>query len=304
MGWWPNRLNQFSNEPLMPTHHPNSLQQPTKKPNVQLTSRDREVLIGLFEARVFTLKQIAQLYFDDRYEMTKKRLQKLKAAGYVRHRPRPPSQPAALVLAKKGFLAVQHAAELARYPEIPWNRFYKRTQIADSTLKHELAVSDVRVSLLSAIRERTDLELLEFATWPSLICFEARIPSKRDGLTYKKTVTVKPDGFLHLRQHFPDRPPRDLRFYLEVDRGTESQRVLLDKTRAYQDYSNINNAFRVIFIFEGSKRLDHAFNTMAHTLDNSSILSFRLTVSIKSIIQDLCFISQPPAHSWPSSAHP
>ena len=247
----------------MPTRHPNK---PNTPRNLQLTARDRAVLMGLFEARVFTLKQLAKLFFDDRYEMTKKRLQKLKAAGYVRALARPPFQPSALVLAKKGFIAVRRADGLSRYPEIPWNTFYKRTQIAESTLRHELTVSDVRVALLSAIRERTDLELIELTTWPSLTQFEARFRAKRDGLTFKKAVTVRPDGFLRLRQNFPNRPPREFRFYLEVDRSTESQSVLLEKAKAYQDhYTQEGDHFRVLFVFQTLQRLLHT-----HQVNSSS----------------------------------
>lgn len=238
------------------THHPPH--------HLHLTARDRAVLVGLFEARVFTLKQLAQLYFDDRYEMTKKRLQKLKAAGYVRALKRAPFQPSALVLAKKGFLAVRHADELARYPEIPWNTFYKRTQIADSTLRHELTVSEVRVALLLAIRERTNWELLELTTWPSLISFEVRFSVKRDGLTFRKAMTIRPDGLLRVREKFPDGSFRDLKFYLEVDRGTESQGRLEQKARAYSNHRK-QEAFQVVFVFSTLQRLgstSHLFQTL------------------------------------------
>ncbi len=250
--------------------------------NLHLTARDRAVLIGLFEARVFTLKQLAKLYFEDRYEMTKKRLQKLKAAGYVRALNRAPFQPSALVLAKKGFLAVRHAEELARYPEIPWNTFYKRTQIADSTLRHELAVSEVRVALLSTIRERNDLELLELTTWPWQINFEARFPVKRDGFTYKKAMTIRPDGLLRLKHRLPNGSSRDLTFYLEIDRSTESQTQLLKKASGYIAHRN-QEPFQVIFTFSTIARCREA-SSRIHSMKEGRL--FILTLGESEILNE------------------
>jgi hypothetical protein len=235
---------------------------PTHK-TTKLTPRDYQVLIGLFEARVFTLKQLATLFFEDRYETAKKRLQKLKAAGYVRQRPRQPFQPVALVLAKIGFDTIRHMPELARYPEIAWHTFYKRTQIANSTLLHELAVSESRVQLTTAIHQRPDLDLLEFTTWPTLIQFDARTSIERDGLTYRKTSTIRPDGLFRIRQHFPHRPARELHFYLEVDRSTESQSTLHAKALAYQDRYRQSAPFRVLFVLQTIQRMAHTRETFA-----------------------------------------
>ncbi|MEM7148004.1 MAG: replication-relaxation family protein [Verrucomicrobiota bacterium] len=224
---------------------------------IQLTPRDLQILTGLFEARTFTLQQIATLYFDGRYEAAKKRLQKLKASGHVRPRERHSFQPTALFLTKQGFDAVVHLPALAGYPEISWHRFYKRTQIADSTLLHELAVSDARVQLTLAANLRSDLSLLRFITWPTLIAFEARTALTRDGLTYRKAVTARPDGFFRLRQTLGDGRTRILSFYLEVDRSTEPQRTLQAKALAYQDHFRHSGPFRVLFVFPSFQRLAH-----------------------------------------------
>lgn len=53
-------------------------------------------------------------------------------------------------------------------------------------------------------KRRTSLRLfLSSPPGPSLFSFYARIPSKRDGLTYKKAATIKYDGSFHLRLRFP-----------------------------------------------------------------------------------------------------
>ena len=55
---------------------------------IELQPRDWSLLCGLFESRVMTLAHAGTLYFDGKYEMAKKRIQKLKTAGIIRERPR------------------------------------------------------------------------------------------------------------------------------------------------------------------------------------------------------------------------
>jgi len=55
---------------------------------IDLQGRDLALLRGLFECRVMTPGHAAKLYFDGKPEATKKRLQKLKAAGLIGERPR------------------------------------------------------------------------------------------------------------------------------------------------------------------------------------------------------------------------
>lgn len=55
---------------------------------LQLQDRDFAVLRGLFESRVMTTEHATALYFDGKVEAAKKRLQKLKTAGFITERPR------------------------------------------------------------------------------------------------------------------------------------------------------------------------------------------------------------------------
>jgi len=55
---------------------------------LQLQDRDLALLRGLFESRVMTNDHAAALYFDGKSEAAKKRLQKLKAAGFRKERGR------------------------------------------------------------------------------------------------------------------------------------------------------------------------------------------------------------------------
>jgi|ERR1043166_5997909 hypothetical protein len=87
-------------------------------PGPILQDRDLDILRGLFESRVMTAEHISTLYFEGRREAAKKRLQRLKAAGIIRDRPRRPYQPAVLLLAAKGLRVVNEAGILRDYPRI------------------------------------------------------------------------------------------------------------------------------------------------------------------------------------------
>ena len=58
---------------------------------VEITDRDLQILRGFFEARVMTAEHVAAIYFGGRHEAARKRLAKLKTAGYVGERPRRPA---------------------------------------------------------------------------------------------------------------------------------------------------------------------------------------------------------------------
>src|SRR4051794_2923535 len=75
--------------------------------SVLLQSRDFELLKGLFESRVLTLSHIASLHFEGRDEAAKKRVQKLKAGGFIGERPRRVNEPGILFLTRKGFTALE-----------------------------------------------------------------------------------------------------------------------------------------------------------------------------------------------------
>ena len=59
---------------------------PKSAPFLQLQDRDLALLRGLFECRVMTTDHATALYFEGKGEAAKKRLQKLKAAGFISER--------------------------------------------------------------------------------------------------------------------------------------------------------------------------------------------------------------------------
>ena len=65
------------------------------------------LLLDLIESRVFTLDAIVHVFFADKNEMAKKRVQRLKSAGYLSERPRRIGEPSILHLTWKGYTALR-----------------------------------------------------------------------------------------------------------------------------------------------------------------------------------------------------
>src|ERR1041385_4906846 len=111
---------------------------------VIIQERDLAVLRGLFECRGMTGDHISAICFEGRREATKKRLQRLKAAGVIRERPRRPYEPAVLFLTAKGLTLLRDRGILREYPSVAKTTLEKRARISDLTLKHELEVVAVK----------------------------------------------------------------------------------------------------------------------------------------------------------------
>src|SRR5438132_989366 len=84
--------------------------------SLHLKKRDLAVLRGLFECRVMTALHIAGVFFDGKREYSKKRLQKMKAAGLVGERRRRVNEPAALFLTSKALAILNRHGILSEYP--------------------------------------------------------------------------------------------------------------------------------------------------------------------------------------------
>jgi hypothetical protein len=196
---------------------------------IKIQPRDWILLRGLFESRVMTLAHATVLYFDGKKEMAKKRLQKLKAFGIVRERPRHFSDPSILFLTRKAFVLLRDHGHLADYPKFGVTDLDKRAHVSDLTLRHELDVMDVKTAIVRAISKTEQFKVAEFSTWPLLYQFIACRPRGQK-------VTVKPDGFIRIHEKEADGGLSEYAFFLEVDRSTESLDVLAERCHCYLDY--------------------------------------------------------------------
>lgn len=237
---------------------------------IALQDRDLGLLRTLFESRVMTLEHAAKLHFDGRQEAAKKRIQKLKAADIIGERPRRTFAPSVLFLITKAFRLLSEAGVLAEYPPLPVTTLEKRAHVSDLTVRHELAVMDVKVAIACAILALEPFTLIEFSTWPLLNQFRATRPRTR------AEVVVKPDG--HLRVHErSDGSVFEHTFFLEVDRSTETQETLALKATCYADYYRSGGLaarhgqprsaykdfpFRVLMVFNNTERRNNAAERM------------------------------------------
>ena len=96
------------------------------------------LLKGLFESRVMTLGHVAMLHFDGRKEAAMKRLQKIKAAGFISERKHRVNEPAPLFLARKGLDLLREHGVLAEYPSFGLPALEKRARVSDLPLHYKL----------------------------------------------------------------------------------------------------------------------------------------------------------------------
>jgi Replication-relaxation len=195
-----------------------------------LQERDTGILRGLLDSRLATLRHISLLYFEGKAEYAKKRMQKLKAAGYISEKRSRRYEPAILFLTDKGFQTLRKQGLLSNYPEEALSGFKRRMTISEMTLKHELAVLDVKAAMQAAIEKQTHLRVGEFSTWPLLHQFQL---GHKGQLSY---ALVKPDGFLRIREEHSDGTESDYTFFLEVDRGSETLSTLANKAVWYNRF--------------------------------------------------------------------
>lgn len=240
--------------------------------SLQLRPRDLALFRALFESRIATAEHIAALFFNGSREAAKKRLQKLKAAGFIGERKRKAYEPAVLSLTPKAFAVPREQGILAEYPQLGSSALDRRTRVSDLTLNHELEVMDTKVAFHSAIKKAEQFTIVEFSTWPLLHQFEAF----RSG--YGGTeVLIKPDGFIRIHEQEPDGGVSEYAFFLELDRSSQTQDTLATRAGAYVDFyksggfAQRNGAdrsafkeypFRVLFIFKNAERR----NNMAERL--------------------------------------
>lgn len=243
---------------------------------IHLQNRDLALLRGLFESRVMIAAHVAALYFGGKKEATKKRLQKLRAAGFINERKRRVNEPSVLFLTRKGFLLLTEHDRLPGFPKLSASAFEKRADVSALTIRHELAVMDVKAAFYSALKNSDQFSISEFSTWPRLNEFKAR----RTGYGGAE-VLVKPDGFIRIYEKEEDGGISEHTFFLEVDRSTETQSTLVNRVGCYLDYyksggfASRNGAspsaykefpFRVLIVLKSAERRN---NTAKRLLENN-----------------------------------
>jgi hypothetical protein len=202
----------------------------TRKLSLQLQNRDFALLCGLFESRIMTTGHIATLFFEGKREYTKKRLQKIKAAGLVGERQRRVNEPSILFLTRKGFTILKSQGMLSHYPALGTTTFEARVAVSELTLRHELDILDVKAAFHAALANSDKFSVAEFCTWPVLYQFE--VFKHR----YGAGTLVKPDGFIRIHEKEAGSNAFSYDCFLEVDRSSKDQARLTNQALCYLEY--------------------------------------------------------------------
>jgi hypothetical protein len=214
-----------------------------------------------------TARHIAALYFNDKREYAKKRLQKLKAVGFIGERRRNVNEPSVLFLTRKAFAYLKGSGQLSQHPSLGVNSFESRATVSKFTLHHELEIMDVKAAFHSALAQSETFSVAEFLTWPLLYQFE----TSRNG--YSSGVLVKPDGFIRIHEKEADGGLSEHSMFLEVDRSSKTQDALIAQISRYLEYYKsggfaVRNGgtqdrfkeypFRVLIVFKSAERRNNA----------------------------------------------
>lgn len=261
--------------------------------SLQIQERDFALLRGLFECRIMTAGHVAALFFDGKREYTKKRLQKLKAAGLIGERKRRVNEPSILFLTRGGFAFLKSNGHLDGLPALGKNTFDARANVSQLTLRHELEIMDVKAAFHSALRNAGPFSLAAFSTWPLLYQFETSVPGTA------MDVLVKPDGFIRIQENELDDGLSEHTFFLEVDRSSETQDTLVNRAVCYLEYYRtggfaIRNGasatdfkefpFRVLMVMKTAERRNNTAARLAH--NNPPILTQVLLTTLTEATAD------------------
>ncbi len=243
--------------------------------NFVLTARDLEILELVFRYRYVEARHIRALVGGSDQQITR-RLQGLFHNGYLgryarRERMRLDLDPGAPLMAHgletKGARALQRHCVLtttdglSQTEYIRWKKDYTRR--TEWFLEHHLMLSSFRCGLEIAVRQRRTAEIVAWEQGKD-IWFPVKLPRKR-----RPIFRVAPDAYFVLRQRDQVR-----HFYVEVDRGTEEHRRLLDRFLGYWWHlrndslvgpSGGRRRANVLFITTSDRRMLNMIETLRRT---------------------------------------
>lgn len=177
--------------------------------NIKVQERDARVISEIAECGFLTLRQISDLCFDGNLEAAKKRLQKLQRVGIVERKRIGVLHPSIFIVGSLGSVARRLAGFAQSNPvRVPAALF----------VRHEILVRDFRISLILASRAGE-------------ICLKRVSIDSRELAFATSYGATRPDGYFELEDG-----ARSLRFFFEVDNGTEPHHVLIRRAHSYQAY--------------------------------------------------------------------
>ena len=199
-----------------------------------------------------------------------------------------------LYLSRKGLGLLQEHGVLTQYPAFDLPVLDRRARVSDLTIRHELEVMDVKTAFHAAIKSAAGFAIAEFSKWPLLNEFKV-YRSGNNG----PEILVKPDGFIRIHETELDGSKFEHTFFLEVDRSSEIQEVLIARAGCYFDYYKsggfaVRNGaarsafkefpFRVLMVFKTAERRN---NTAERLLQNNPPILTQVCLStIEEVTRD------------------
>ena len=238
-------------------------------PTMALTARDRGIVLAVYHHRFLRRDQIAALFFPAsagaRAEVLvsscNARLQRLFQHGYLsRVMPAAPdgSTQAVYALDRRG---AQLVAEITGvdFASLRWSP--KRRRSETYFREHTLAINDLWVSFEVAARVRPEVAIIDWQMdgpelWETV----------EDQAARRGRLPLRPDAYLELEAR-----GRRAHFFVEVDRGTMTNRRFAEKVRAYRIYWKTGrfrerldaSSFRVLVTAPGPRRRENLRRTAA-----------------------------------------
>jgi len=188
------------------------------KPKIQLQRRDQELLHTVCRFRGATIRDLAALHFNNRLPAARTRIGRLKQAGLLRTGPAGSNRHATQILTKAGYDLLAQRREAP----ISWPALRKRQSRGRSLLDHDQGIVAVYVALTVAAADTPALSVTAFRP-------DAAPLVRRRNRWGGPVKQFSPDSYIEIAalagpQHF----------FLELDLGTESVRVIQAKAEQYR----------------------------------------------------------------------
>lgn len=183
-----------------------------------LQPRDIAILRELSESRAIGSRHLACLLFHGSIGAAYKRLRSLCRANLICLIRTPAGYPDRVQLTHRGYRVLSDHEE----PAFSWAEVQRRHRVSHTVLRHELAIMDVKSYLASGSPLGKLIHFLTHGT--------DRVLSHSMGLRNKRIDLPTPDAYIQL----VDGDNHVNHFFLELDTGSQTHRVIENKIRKYR----------------------------------------------------------------------
>ncbi len=235
-------------------------------PPMQLTERDKQIILTVYKYRLLSAHQVEALFFPSSTDNThsrrtacQRRLQLLYHHGFLDRLPQPVilgkgRSPFVYALDEAGANLVAGSLGIDR-AEVGWKP--RHNELGPQFLDHSLVINDVRVVIQRLVESR----VFESVEWTDELALKSA--EMRDQVPYlmqgARAVRKYPDGYFILK--LPG--GQQAHFFLEVDQGTMTNARWQEKVRAYNEFRQSGRSkryydtrnFRVLAVTTGERRL-------------------------------------------------